>query len=50
MGGLGADQLVARASFGYVRPTDDDFQMFRVLVLAVLPQISGLLLMISRSA
>ena len=45
-----ATQLVAWASFGYVRPTDDDFKMFRVLLLAVVPQISGLLLMISRSA
>jgi hypothetical protein len=45
-----ATQLVAWASFGQVRPTEDDFQMFRVLLLALLPQIGGLLLMISRSA
>jgi hypothetical protein len=42
-------QLVAWASFGWVRPTEDDFQMFRVLLLALLPQTGGLLLMLARS-
>jgi hypothetical protein len=45
-----ATQLVAWASFGQVRPTEHDFEMLRVLLLALLPQMGELLLMVSRSA
>jgi hypothetical protein len=44
-----ASKLAAWLSFGTVRPTGDDFSMLRLLLLALLPQIGGLLLMVSRS-
>ena len=44
-----ASKLAAWVSFGTVRPTGDDFGMLRLLLLALLPQIGGLLLMVSRS-
>ena len=44
-----ASKLAAWVSFGTLRPTGDDFSMLRLLLLALLPQIGGLLLMVSRS-
>ena len=41
-----AAKLVAWASLGVFRPTDDDFAMLRRALLALLPQIGGLLLMV----
>jgi hypothetical protein len=31
-----------------LRPTGEDFEMLRLTLLAVLPQISGLLMMVAR--
>jgi hypothetical protein len=43
-----ASKLAAWVSFGTMRPTGDDFSMLRLLLLALLPQIGGLLLMVSQ--
>jgi hypothetical protein len=45
-----AIKLVAWVSYGVLRPSADDFTMLRLLLLALLPQIGGILLMVSRSA
>jgi hypothetical protein len=45
-----AVKLVAWVSYGIVRPSGDDFAMLRLVLLALLPQIGGILLMVSRSA
>ena len=45
-----AIKLVAWMSHGVVRPSGDDFAMLRLVLLALLPQIGGILLMVSRSA
>jgi hypothetical protein len=45
-----AVKLVAWLSRGVLRPSDDDFAMLRLVLLALLPQIGGILLMVSRSA
>jgi hypothetical protein len=45
-----AIKLVAWVSHGTVRPSGDDFAMLRLVLLALLPQIGGILLMVSRSA
>jgi hypothetical protein len=45
-----AIKLVAWVSHGTLRPTGDDFAMLRLVLLALLPQIGGILLMVSRSA
>jgi hypothetical protein len=42
-------KLVAWISAGTLRPTGDDFAMVRLLLLALLPQVGGLLLMVARS-
>ena len=44
-----AIKLVAWASDGMLRPTADDFAMLRLILLALLPQIGGILLLVSRS-
>ena len=44
-----AIKLVTWASHGLLRPTPDDFAMLRLTLLALLPQIGGILLMIGRS-
>jgi hypothetical protein len=44
-----AIKLVAWISDGMLRPTDDDFAMLRLILLALLPQIGGILLLVSRS-
>jgi hypothetical protein len=45
-----AIKLVAWVSHGVVQPSRDDFAMLRLILLALLPQIGGILLMVSRSA
>jgi hypothetical protein len=45
-----AIKLVAWATHGVLRPSGDDFAMLRLVLLALLPQIGGILLMVSRSA
>ena len=44
-----AIKLIAWVSGGLLRPTADDFAMLRLTLLALLPQIGGILLMIGRS-
>src|SRR3954447_7436826 len=45
-----AIKLVAWLTHGVLRPSGDDFAMLRLVLLALLPQIGGILLMVSRSA
>jgi hypothetical protein len=45
-----AIKLVAWVTHGVLRPSGDDFAMLRLVLLALLPQIGGILLMVSRSA
>lgn len=45
-----AIKLVAWVTRGLVRPSDNDFAMLRLVLLALLPQIGGILLMVSRAA
>jgi hypothetical protein len=45
-----AIKLVAWLTRGVLRPSGDDFAMLRLVLLALLPQIGGILLMVSRSA
>jgi hypothetical protein len=44
-----AIHIVAWVSRGMLRPAGDDFAMLRLALLALLPQIGGVLLMISRT-
>lgn len=44
-----AIRAVAWISAGWLRPTADDFGMARLILLALLPQIGGILLMIGRA-
>jgi hypothetical protein len=44
-----AVKLVAWVSRGLLRPAPDDFAMLRLVLLALLPQIGGILLMVARS-
>jgi len=43
-----ATRIVAWVSRGTLRPTGDDFSMLRLVLLALLPQIGGILLMVAR--
>jgi hypothetical protein len=45
-----AIKLVAWVSRGMLEPSGNDFAMLRLVLLALLPQIGGILLMVSRSA
>jgi len=45
-----AVKVVAWVTHGALRPSGDDFAMLRLVLLALLPQIGGILLMVSRSA
>jgi len=45
-----AIKIVAWVTHGVLRPSGDDFAMLRLVLLAMLPQIGGILLMVSRSA
>jgi hypothetical protein len=44
-----AARVVAWLSGGALRPSGDDFAMMRLLLLALLPQLGGLLLMVGRA-
>lgn len=44
-----AARVVAWLSGGMLRPSGDDFAMMRLVLLALLPQLGGLLLMIARA-
>ena len=44
-----AVRIVGWISRGVLRPTGDDFAMLRLVLLALLPQIGGILLMVGRS-
>jgi len=44
-----AIRIVAWATHGLLKPTGDDFGMLRLVLLALLPQIGGILLMVGRS-
>jgi hypothetical protein len=44
-----AIRIVAWASRGVLQPTGDDFAMLRLILLALLPQIGGILLMVGRA-
>jgi hypothetical protein len=46
---MAAVKLVSWATLGTVRPTGDDFGMLRLMLLCLLPQLGGLLVMISRT-
>jgi hypothetical protein len=45
-----ASRIVAWATHGALQPTGNDFAMLRLVLLALLPQIGGILLMVGRSA
>jgi hypothetical protein len=44
-----AIRIVAWLSHGWLQPTANDFAMLRLILLALLPQIGGILLMVGRS-
>ena len=44
-----AIRIVSWVTHGTLKPTGDDFAMLRLVLLALLPQIGGILLMVSRS-
>lgn len=46
---MAAVKLVAWASAGQLRPTEDDFAMLRLMLLALLPQLGGVLMMVGRA-
>jgi hypothetical protein len=41
-----AIRLIGWASWGFLNPTAKDFEMFRLVLLALLPQLGGILLMV----
>jgi hypothetical protein len=45
-----AVRLVAWVTHGALQPTGNDFAMLRLVLMALLPQIGGILLMVGRSA
>jgi hypothetical protein len=45
-----AIKLVAWLSRGLLKPEPDDFAMLRLVMLALLPQLGGILLMVGRRA
>jgi hypothetical protein len=45
-----ASRIVAWLSIGAVKPSGDDFAMLRLILLAMLPQVGGIMLMIGRNA
>jgi len=44
-----AIRIVAWATRGWLQPTSNDFAMLRLVLLALLPQIGGILLTVGRS-
>jgi hypothetical protein len=45
-----AVRLVAWVTHGALQPTGHDFAMLRLVLMALLPQIGGILLLVGRSA
>jgi hypothetical protein len=45
-----ASHIVAWVSAGLVKPSGDDLALLRLILLALLPQLGGILLMVSRNA
>jgi hypothetical protein len=45
-----ASRIVTWVTGGWLKPTGDDFAMVRLILLALLPQMGGILLMIGREA
>jgi hypothetical protein len=45
---LAAVRIVTWATLGTVKPSGDDFAMLRLILLALLPQLGGILLMVGR--
>jgi hypothetical protein len=43
-----ASHIVAWLTFGVIHPSGDDFAMLRLILLALLPQVGGILLMLCR--
>lgn len=43
-----AIRVVSWASFGTLRPTENDFAMLRLILFSLLPQIGGIVLLIGR--
>jgi hypothetical protein len=43
-----AIKLVTWVSYGMLRPDREDFAMLRLVLLALLPQIGGILLLVGR--
>jgi hypothetical protein len=43
-----ATRVVTWASLGFLRPSTDDVAMLRLILLALLPQVGGILLMVAR--
>ena len=46
---MAAIHMVSWLTAGKVKPTEDDFAMLRLVLLALLPQIGGILLMVGRA-
>src|SRR5262245_54096802 len=44
-----ASRIVTWLTAGMVKPSGDDFAMLRLILLALLPQVGGLLLMVARA-
>jgi hypothetical protein len=44
-----AARMMASLSGGMIKPTGDDFVMMRLILLALLPQLGGLLLMVGHA-
>jgi hypothetical protein len=42
-------RIVTWVTGGWLKPTGDDFALVRLILLALLPQMGGILLMIGRS-
>jgi hypothetical protein len=45
-----ASRIVTWVTSGWLKPTGDDFAMVRLVLLALLPQLGGILLMVARPA
>jgi hypothetical protein len=45
---MAAVRIVAWLTFGELHPTSDDFAMLRLILIALLPQLGGVLLMVGR--
>jgi hypothetical protein len=44
-----AIRIVAWVSHGALQPSESDFAMLRLMLLALLPQVGGILLLVARS-